>query len=77
MSERGTPTQESRAERVLARARELGALRTGDFTLTSGQKSGYYFDGRLLTMDPEGADLVSGAFLDEIRKARAEAAGGP
>ena len=68
---------EGRAERILARARELGALRTGDFTLASGQKSNYYFDGRLLTMDPEGADLVSAAFLQLVTDAGAEAAGGP
>ena len=77
MSAGETPTLKARAERILARATELGALRTGDFTLTSGQKSSYYFDGRLLTMDPEGADLVSAAFLEQIRNAGAEAAGGP
>ena len=49
MSAGDTPTLKARAERILARATELGALRTGDFTLTSGQKSSYYFDGRLLT----------------------------
>jgi len=68
---------EGRAERILARARELEALRTGDFTLASGQKSSYYFDGRLLTMDPEGADLISAAFLQLVTDAGAEAAGGP
>jgi orotate phosphoribosyltransferase len=70
-------TRRIRAERILARARAVGALQTGDFTLASGQKSSYYFDGRLLTMDPEGSDLVSAAFLDEINEVGAQAAGGP
>jgi len=64
-------------ERILARATELGALRTGEFTLTSGRKSSYYFDGRLLTMDPEGADLISAAFIEQIKNAGAQAVGGP
>ena len=64
-------------ERLLARAKELEALRFGDFTLSSGQRSKYYFDGRLLSLDPEGADLISAAFLDIVRRAGAEAVGGP
>ncbi len=65
------------AQRLLERAKELGALRFGEFTLSSGQKSSYYFDGRLLSLDPEGADLISAAFLDIVRRAGAEAVGGP
>jgi orotate phosphoribosyltransferase len=65
------------AERLLERAKELGALKFGDFTLSSGQKSKYYFDGRLLSLDPEGADLISAVFLDIARQAGAEAVGGP
>ena len=65
------------AERLYERAIELDALRFGEFTLTSGQKSSYYFDGRLLSLDPEGSDLISKAFLAEIVGAGAEAFGGP
>ena len=65
------------AERLLGRALELGALELGEFTLSSGQKSKYYFDGRLLTLDPEGSDLITSLFLEEISMAQAEAAGGP
>lgn len=67
----------SGAERLLERAKELGALEFGDFTLTSGQKSTYYFDGRQLSLDPEGAHLISQLFLSKILKAGCEAAGGP
>lgn len=65
------------ASRTLERAQELDALRFGDFTLTSGAKSSYYFDGRVLTLDPEGADLVSEAFLAMAVEAGAAGVGGP
>ncbi len=65
------------ARRTLERAQELDALRFGDFTLTSGAKSSYYFDGRILTLDPEGADLVSEAFLAMAVAAGATGVGGP
>lgn len=75
MTNRATAAQ--MAARVLERAQELGALELGEFTLSSGQESKYYFDGRLLTLDPEGSDLIASLFLEEILVARAEAAGGP
>lgn len=75
MTNRATAAQ--KAARVLERAQELGALELGEFTLSSGQESKYYFDGRLLTLDPEGSDLIASLFLEEILMARAEAAGGP
>ena len=65
------------ATRTLERAQELDALRFGDFTLTSGAQSSYYFDGRVLTLDPEGADLVSEAFLAMAVEAGAAGVGGP
>lgn len=65
------------AERLYERALELDSLKFGDFTLSSGQKSTYYFDGRMLSTDPEGADLISQAFLSAILEAGAEAFGGP
>ena len=65
------------AERLLERAKELGALEFGDFTLTSGQKSKYYFDGRRLSLDPEGSDIISKLFLKAITDAGCEAVGGP
>jgi orotate phosphoribosyltransferase len=65
------------AQRLLERAKELGALQFGEFTLTSGQKSSYYFDGRRLSLDPEGAHLISALFLDAMTRAGCEAFGGP
>ena len=68
---------DTRPGRLLERAKELNALRFGEFTLTSGQKSTYYFDGRPLSMDPEGASLISSLFLDQIIRAKCQAFGGP
>ena len=65
------------AERLYDRAMELDSLKFGDFTLSSGQKSTYYFDGRMLSTDPEGADLISRAFSVALEDSEAEAFGGP
>lgn len=62
---------------LLRVAVERGALKYGDFTLTSGRKSSYYFDGRLLSLDPEGAHLVARALLPIVRESHADAVGGP
>lgn len=64
-------------DRLLKRALDMGALTYGDFTLTSGKKSSYYFDGRLLSLDPEGAYLSAHALLPLVRASGAEAIGGP
>ncbi len=67
----------SDAHRLLELAERLGALTYGEFTLSSGKVSPYYFDGRLLTLDPEGAFLIGRTFLPVVRNAGAEAVGGP
>ena len=63
-------------DRLLALALERGAIKYGDFTLTSGKKSSYYFDGRLLSLDPEGAFLISQAIIPLLEQAGAMAVGG-
>ncbi len=68
---------EEMPKRILELCNELEALRFGDFTLTSGEKSKYYFDGRLLTLSPEGSNAVAQVILPAIRKSGAEAVGGP
>ncbi len=65
-----------RRERVLELAVELGALTFGDFVLTSGQRSSYYFDGRLISLDAEGSALLGDEFLEVVREAGASAIGG-
>ena len=64
-------------ERVLEIAEQVGALRYGDFTLASGAKSNYYFDGRLISLHPEGSHLLGLAMLAEITDSEIGSVGGP
>ena len=72
-----TQQEIAKAEELLLLATELGALRFGDFVLASGQRSTYYFDGRLLTLSPAGANLIAGLLLPALRRYGAQAVGGP
>ncbi len=65
------------AAEILDLARDLGAITYGDYTLSSGQKSGYYFDGRRLTLNPRGSHLVGRAVLRMLEGSGAQAIGGP
>ena len=62
---------------MLELAKERGALTFGDYVLSSGQRSSYYFDGRRLTLDPRGAYLSGMAFLQMLRYCDVDAIGGP
>ena len=70
-------THHSVVQRLLELAVELGALKYGEFTLSSGKKSSYYFDGRLLSLNPEGAHLIGKSLLPLMHKSSVEAIGGP
>lgn len=52
------------------------ALKFGDITLSSGVKSNYYIDARMITLDPEGANLIGTIILDLIKDTQADAIGG-
>lgn len=52
------------------------SLKKGDFTLSSGQKSTYYIDGKLTTLDARGAYLVARIFLAMISDDVPHAVGG-
>lgn len=67
----------STIERLLEVALERGALKYGEFTLSSGKKSPYYFDGRLLSLDPEGAYLIGKALIPLLKETGIQAIGGP
>lgn len=64
------------AGKILKIAYEVGALLYGDFTLTSGKKSHHYFEGKRLTLHPEGAYWVGKAMFDELTKIGVDAVGG-
>jgi len=53
------------------------ALKRGDFTLSSGKKSKYYLDGRVITLTPEGAYLAASIILELIKEENFSAVGGP
>lgn len=64
-----------------SRARLLEIIRTrsfktGDFTLSSGQKSTYYIDGKQTTLDAEGSALLAEAILETIAGDAVTAVGG-
>ena len=64
----------------LVRLKELleqKAILHGDFTLTSGKKSPYYFDGRLVTHDAEGITLIGELVQEILQGAGVDAVGGP
>ncbi len=65
------------AKRILELARETGALLYGEFTLASGKKSTYYFEGKRMTFSPEGAYQVGKAVFDELAGIDIDAIGGP
>jgi orotate phosphoribosyltransferase len=67
----------SEAEIILELAKEKGALMFGEFRLSAGGTSSYYFDGRIVTLDPRGAYLVAKAFLPILKECSAEAIAGP
>lgn len=53
------------------------ALKRGSFVLSSGKTSNYYLDGRVITLDAEGAFLVASIILELIKDKKVDAIGGP
>ena len=54
-----------------------GASRRGEFVLSSGKKSDFYLNGKLVTLTTEGLDLVARLLLPRVRAHGATAVGGP
>ena len=68
------------AREEIERLRELmqrHCVRYGDFTLVSGRKSKYDYNGKRVTLRPSGAKLVGEALVDVVLASGAEAVGGP
>lgn len=61
--------------RLLALLRERAVLR-GDFVLSSGKRSSYYLDARLVTLSGEGSGLVGEIFYHLVRDAGADTVAG-
>ncbi len=52
------------------------AIKFGDFTLASGQKSNYYINCRMATLDSEGLYLIAEQMLDKLDGIAIDAVGG-
>ena len=55
---------------------ESGALLFGEFTLSSGKKSDYYFDSKKLTLEPAGAKFVAGHLVAQLDRQGIQYVGG-
>jgi orotate phosphoribosyltransferase len=62
--------------RDLARLLKEKSYREGDFTLTSGRKSDYYFDCKQTALHPEGAWLLGRLFLELLQDYAIKGVGG-
>jgi orotate phosphoribosyltransferase len=56
--------------------KETGAVKTGEFTLSSGKKSNFYIDCRKVTLHPQGAKLIGKIILEKIKGLKVDAVGG-
>ena len=56
--------------------KETGAVKTGEFLLSSGKKSNFYVDCRKVTLHPQGARLIGKIILDKIKDLKVDALGG-
>ncbi|MGH7686062.1 MAG: orotate phosphoribosyltransferase [Candidatus Dormibacteria bacterium] len=74
-----TTAQPAELEAMRAELHQLvatRAVRFGDFVLTSGRRSNYYFDGKQVTLHGRGLYLVSRMLLQRCRDLRIDAVGG-
>ncbi|MBI5701613.1 orotate phosphoribosyltransferase [Candidatus Saganbacteria bacterium] len=55
---------------------EVEAVKTGEFTLSSGKKSNIYIDCRKITLHPKGARLIAKIILEKIKGLKVDAIGG-
>ena len=56
--------------------KDTGAVKAGDFTLSSGKKSNFYIDCRKITLHPQGAKLIAKIILEKIKGLKVDAIGG-
>lgn len=68
---------ETKDTRALLKEKLRGCIQTGEITLSSGKVTNFYFDGRLVSLDPAGSVWIAHLVLDEIRRLGAHAVGGP
>lgn len=72
----GTGDVDLSAVRARLREKLTGCIQTGKIVLSSGKETDFYFDGRLVSLDPEGSVLIAELVLDEIRRRGLQGVGG-
>ena len=63
--------------RLRLKEKLAGCVRTGKITLSSGKETDFYFDGRLVSLDPEGSVLLAELLLEKAQELQISAVGGP
>ena len=56
--------------------KDTGAVKAGEFMLSSGKKSDFYVDCRKVTLHPKGAKLIANLILEKIKGLKVDAIGG-
>ncbi|MFH1387153.1 MAG: orotate phosphoribosyltransferase [bacterium] len=56
--------------------KETGAVKAGEFILSSGKKSNLYIDCRKITLHPQGSRLIAKIILEKIKGLNVQAIGG-
>jgi orotate phosphoribosyltransferase len=70
-----SPLQQQMKDELFHIVKRL-SFKTGDFVLASGQRSNYYIDCRLSTLDGRGAYLIGHLFYDLLQELHIDAVGG-
>ena len=68
-----SPEQETKLFNLI----RFRGISQGDFELFSGSKSNYYFDGKMVSTDPEGIYLLGKKLLELLAGLDIKAVGGP
>ncbi|OGO06165.1 MAG: orotate phosphoribosyltransferase [Chloroflexi bacterium RBG_13_54_9] len=69
-------SQKDEVQRLLEIVKKESFI-TGDFVLSSGAKSTYYFDGKMTSLTPEGAYLLGKILFNLLKDTDIQAIGGP
>lgn len=72
----GEESEQDSQEYQRLREKLAGCIRTGEITLSSGKVTDFYFDGRLVSLDPEGSVLLGGLMLEALLARGITAVGG-
>jgi len=70
-------TSSSNYRKILYELVKERSFKFGEFILSSGKKSNYYFDGKQVTLHPLGAYTLAKVIIEKIKDENIQAIGGP